>query len=59
MEHSILTTIWNMLTTGQTYHDLGGDYYSRRNPEAAMRRIVRQANALGLTVRFDPIDPSD
>ena len=59
VEHSILTTIWNMLTTGQTYHDLGGDYYSRRNPEAAMRRIVRQANALGLTVRFDPIDPSD
>ncbi|MGB8502945.1 hypothetical protein, partial [Mycobacterium sp.] len=24
-------------------------------PERAMRRIVRQANALGFTVRFDPI----
>ncbi|MXM68758.1 hypothetical protein GR925_36480 [Streptomyces sp. HUCO-GS316] len=28
---------------------------ARRNPEQAMRRLARQANALGFTVRFDPI----
>jgi hypothetical protein len=33
----------------------GWDYFIRRDPERAMRRIVRQANALGFTVRFDPI----
>lgn len=45
-----------MITNNQSYHDLGGDYYARRDPAAAMRRIVRQANALGMTVRFDPIE---
>jgi len=44
-----------MLTTEDDYHDLGGDYFTRRNPEQAIRRLTRQANALGFTVRFDPI----
>jgi transposase len=37
------------------HQDLGGDYFTKQDPERAMRRIIRQANALGLTVRFDPI----
>jgi hypothetical protein len=45
-----------MIANNQSYHDLGGDYYARRDPAAAMRRIVRQANALGMTVRFGPIE---
>jgi hypothetical protein len=36
-----------MLTDNLDYHDLGGDYFTRRDPESAMRRITRQANALG------------
>jgi transposase len=56
IEHSILVSVWNMITNNQSYHDLGGDYYARRDPAAAMRRIVRQANALGMNVRFDPIE---
>jgi len=55
IEHSILTAVWHMLTDDVDYHDLGGDYFARLDPERAMRRIVRQANALGFTVRFDPI----
>ena len=55
-EHAILTVVWHMLSTQQPYQDLGGDYYVRRDPEAAKRRIIRQANDLGLTVRFDPIE---
>jgi transposase len=55
VEHSILTAVWHMLTHDVDYHDLGGDYFTRRDPERALRRIVRQANALGFTVRFDPI----
>ena len=54
-EHAILIAIWHMLTARQPYRDLGGDYYLRRDPEATKRRIIRQANDLGLTVRFDPI----
>ena len=55
VEHSILTAAWHILTDNVDYHDLGGDYFARRDPETAMRRIIRQANALGYTVRFDPI----
>jgi transposase len=55
VEHSILIAAWHMLTDDVDYHDLGGDYFARLDPERAMRRIVRQANALGYTVRFDPI----
>jgi transposase len=55
VEHSILTVVWHMLTDNADYHDLGGDYFTKRDPAAAMRRITRQANALGFTVRFDPI----
>jgi transposase len=40
-----------MLTDDVDYHDLGGDHFTER----AIRRLVRQVNALGLTVRFDPI----
>lgn len=55
-EHAIIISIWHMLTTGQRYQDLGGDYYLRRDPEATKRRIIRQANDMGLTVRLDPIE---
>lgn len=45
-----------MLTHDTEYADLGGDYYTKYDPERAMRRLTRQANALGFTVRFDPIE---
>nr|WTB34966.1 hypothetical protein OG781_40775 [Streptomyces sp. NBC_00830] len=44
-----------MLTQDTAFHDLGGDYYAKHDPERALRRITRQANTLGLTVRFEPI----
>jgi transposase len=55
VEHSLLTAVWHMLTHDTAYHDLGGDYFAKHDPERALRRITRQANALGLTVRFEPI----
>ncbi len=55
LQYSILTAVWHVLTYDVDYQDLGGDYFARLDPERAMRRIVRQANALGYAVRFDPI----
>ncbi|HZM65086.1 MAG TPA: IS110 family transposase [Nakamurella sp.] len=55
VEHSILIAVWHILTDDVDYHDLGGDYFTKQDPQRAIRRITRQANALGLTVRFDPI----
>src|ERR687896_54610 len=40
--HSLLTAVWHMLQTGQTYLDPGGDYYTRRDPERTTRRLVAQ-----------------
>ncbi|MDT0465142.1 IS110 family RNA-guided transposase [Streptomyces gibsoniae] len=56
LEHSILTAVWHILTNNVAFHDLGGDYYAKHDPDRAMRRLTRQANALGFTVRFDPIE---
>jgi transposase len=54
-QHSILIAVWHMLTNDVDYTDLGGDYSPDYSPDSAMRRIVCQADALGFTVRFDPI----
>ena len=48
--HSILAASWHMLTTGELYRELGGDYFQRRDPERTTRRLVRQLEALGHTV---------
>jgi len=36
-----------MLQTGELYNDLGGDYYSHRDPERQTRRLVAQLERLG------------
>ena len=55
IQQSILIAVWHMLSDNVNYHDLGGDYFTKQDPERVKRHIIRQANALGLTVRFDPI----
>ncbi len=45
--HSILTAAWHMLTTGELFRDLIGDYFSRQNPDRLTKRLVRQLEALG------------
>jgi transposase len=53
--HKLAIAVWHLLRDKTTYQDLGADYFSKRDPERAMRRIAKEANRLGLTVRFDPI----
>jgi transposase len=48
--HSLLTAVWHMLQTGETYLDPGGDYYTRRDPERTTRRLIAQLERLGHTV---------
>ena len=52
--HSILTAAWHMLQTGELYRDLGGDYYTRQNPDRTTKRLVRQLEALGHRVTLQP-----
>ena len=43
-----------MLSTGELYNDLGGDYFQRRDPERTTRRLLRQLEALGHQVTLQP-----
>ena len=50
VKHSILCACWHMLSSGELYRDLGGDYFLSRDPERQTRRLVRRLEALGHTV---------
>ncbi len=55
LEHAMLIAIWNMLTTGSTYCDLGGDYYTRLNPDRARNRAIDQLRKMGYEVTLTPM----
>lgn len=53
--HSILVIAWHLLSTGETYNDLGNDYFEkRRNSPARQRRLVAQLEAMGHKVTLEP-----
>lgn len=54
IERTILTAVWNMLTYQAAYTDLGGDYYTRRDPVRAKHRAIRQLESLGYQVTIQP-----
>ncbi|CAN5123326.1 IS110 family transposase [soil metagenome] len=53
VKHSILCACWHMLSTGELYREAGGDYFSRRDPERATRRLVAQLERLGHHVTLE------
>jgi transposase len=45
--HTLIKVIWVVLSTGQSYTDLGHDYYTRRvNPQSHTRRLIAQLEAV-------------
>jgi transposase len=55
VKHSIICAIWHMLTTGELYHDLGGDYFRKRDPERQTKRLIAQLERLGHRVTLEPL----
>jgi transposase len=53
VKHSIITSCWHMLTTGELYNDLGPDHFTRRDPDRATRRLVNQLERLGHRVTLE------
>jgi transposase len=47
VKHSLICAIWHMLATGETYRDLGPDFFVNRDPERQTRRLVAQLERLG------------
>jgi transposase len=52
--HSILVSVYHMLSRGTEYHDLGANHYQRLNPERLTRHLVKRLEALGLRVTLEP-----
>ena len=53
--HTMLVIIWHVLANGSTYHELGGDFFERRNDaEARQRYLIRELEKLGQRVTVEP-----
>ncbi len=55
IEHTLLTAIWHMIVADVGYTDLGGDYYTRRNPDRTKQRALNQLRQLGYTVTLEAL----
>jgi transposase len=55
--HSILIIAYHLIKDGETYQDLGSNYFDRRNPEATEKRLVHRLEQLGFKVSLDRILP--
>lgn len=53
--HSILVIIYHVLSRRESYSELGGDYFDKRNVEAQRKRLVRQLERLGLKVTLEEV----
>jgi transposase len=52
VERHIIEAAWRILSTGEPYLELGGDYYLKRRPGTAIRKAIEQLQAVGYTVAF-------
>jgi transposase len=53
--HAIIVAAWHLLTTGETYQDLGGDYFEkRRDPQRQVQHLVRKLAELGYQATLEP-----
>jgi transposase len=51
--HQILEIAYYIMRDGTTYHELGADYFARRDRERTIRRSVKQLEALGYHVTIE------
>jgi transposase len=58
LQHSILVSVWHMLSGSTDYHDIGADHFLRRDPNRERRRAIATLNKLGYAVSLNPIEPT-
>jgi transposase len=51
---SMLTAAFYILRDGVTYRDLGGDHFTRRNPEQTAKRLIKRLETLGFAIEARP-----
>jgi len=55
--HSILIIAYHLIHKQETYHDLGSNYFDRRNSEATAKRLVRRLEQLGYAIHLEQSMP--
>lgn len=53
--HTMLVIAYHMLKTGQTYHELGGDYLDQIHKDQLQKHFVKRLEKLGLKVSVEPL----
>jgi transposase len=51
-QRTMLTSVWHILTTGQPYTELGGDYYAKRRPGVVIAKALNQLRTVGVHLTF-------
>ena len=53
--HSLIEVIWHLLSTGETFHDPGAEYFhNRHDPQRRAQQLTAQLQALGYHVTLTP-----
>jgi transposase len=55
VKHSIIVAVWHMLSAGEFYRELGGDFFHRRDPERITKRLVARLEELGHSVTLEAV----
>ncbi len=55
LAHHMLAVIYNVLSRGEEYVELGRDYYDRRNKPKIVSRLVERLTRLGYTVELKQV----
>jgi hypothetical protein len=56
LAHHLITIVYNVLSRGEEYVELGGDYYDQRNKPKVVSRLVARLAKLGYEVQLKPLD---
>jgi transposase len=54
LEHTILVIAYHLIQRQEPYHELGGNYFDNRRPEATAKRLVKRLEQLGYAVALQP-----
>jgi transposase len=53
---TILEIIYHMIERGETYHELGADYFERRNVKGRIRYLTRELEKLNVKVTVETVE---
>jgi transposase len=58
LEHTLLVIGYHLIKRKEPYHELGGDYFDKRRPEATAKRLIKRLVSLGYSVSVQQPDPA-